>query len=602
MGRDPEPLLYGLEQPRSRLQYRILPLAVLALLVLFLLLARLFDLQLLQGQTYREKARNNRIHTQPILAPRGNVYDRNGKVLATNKESHSILFDPRRLSNSQIYQTLQTLAQYLDISYPDLRKQLDFENLQPVYLYHDLSSEELALVLEHKERLPGVEVSTSLERHYPVNELMVHFLGHMGQINAEELKQPEYRNYYPGTLIGKNGLERIYEPFLKGQDGKEIQEIHLRNSTAADEEASPPEVMAPVPGSHLQLTIDKDLQAYCYHLLAEHHVAGAIVVMDPNTGALRALASFPAYNPNLFNKGLTHQQWDRLQNDPLHPFLDRATNAYAPGSIFKIVTTLAGLGTGHLTPQRSFNSTGHLKVAGHIFYDWNHAGFGAVNIYQALAYSIDTVYYQLAQEMGMEPIRDYARRFGLGSETGIELPSEGKGIVPDPAWKKKYIKADWLPGDTVNASIGQGYVQMTPLQATRMVAAVATRGKLVVPHLVTSIGRQSDSHLEPRSDLKPQQIQGIPPENWRVVQQGLEDAVSYGTVHAMKMPDVHVAAKTGTAETVPGKANHAWVVAYAPAEQPRYAMTVFLEHGGSGGGRAAPLGRKVMDYLFGRKP
>lgn len=584
-------LIYdGLERNQPRLQFRILLLFVVALLVIGTLIGRLFYLQILQGQTYREKALNNRVRSTPLLAPRGNIVDAHGKVLATNKEAHAILFDPRKLANAQIYQTLQTLSEYLDEPYADLRERINFENPQPIYLYHDLDSRELALVLEHKERLPGVEISTSLERFYPVKELMVHFMGHMGFLTAEELNQPGYRNYYPGTLVGKNGLERTYEPFLKGTDGKEMVEIKpgdtpvRRNSPA-------------LPGQALSLTIDKDLQAHCYALLKAKGVAGAIVVMNPQTGGLLALASYPAYDPNLFNRGLSTKQWQALQNHPLHPFLDRSTNSYAPGSIFKIVTTLAALGTGHLTPERSFYSKGSLNVGGHIFHDWNRAGFGMVTIRQALAYSIDTVFYQLSLEMGIEPIRDYARRFGLGDPTGIDLPEEGHGIVPDQAWKQKYIHQPWQPGDTVNASIGQGYVQMTPIQAARMISAVANGGYLVMPHLVEAIGGHGQQ-LQPSAQFQPQLIPNIPAEHWAVVRQGLEQAVSYGTAKAMRLKSVHVAGKTGTAETVPGQPNHGWIVGYAPAEAPRYAVVVFLEHGRSGGGAAAPIGHKVFEYLF----
>lgn len=585
-------LLYdGLEKHQSSLQFRVLLLFGIALLVIGTLIGRLFYLQILQGASYRQKALNNRVHSSPILAPRGNIQDVQGKILATNKEAHALLFDPRRLTNAQIYQSLHTLAQYLDVPYQELRERIDFENPQPIYLYHDLDSRQLALVLEHKERLTGVEISTSLERYYPIQDTMTHFLGHMGFLNAEELKTPAYRHYYPGTLVGKNGLERLYEHVLKGTDGKAQLEIQAKKGGAVQHQ------LAAVPGQPLKLTIDKDLQAVCYKLLRARQLAGSIVVMDVETGALRALASYPAYDPNLFNRGLSTKQWNALQNHRLHPFLDRSTNSYAPGSIFKIVTTLAALGTGHLSAQRNFISRGSLSVGGHIFHDWNRAGFGNVNIYQALAQSIDTVFYELSLEMGIEPIRDYARRFGLGSPTGIDLPDEGKGIVPDQAWKKRYIGRDWLPGDTVNASIGQGYVQMTPIQATRMMAAVANGGKLVVPHLVEEIGIPGQQ-VKPHASLEPQLIEGIPPEHWKIVQDGLTQAVSYGTAKKMKLPHVTVAGKTGTAETIPGQPNHAWIVAYAPAENPRYAVTVFLEHGRSGGGQAAPVGHDVLAYLF----
>ncbi|PKL75543.1 MAG: penicillin-binding protein 2, partial [Candidatus Melainabacteria bacterium HGW-Melainabacteria-1] len=477
-------LLYdGLERHQPRLQFRILLLAVVALLVMGTLLGRLFWLQILQRDVYREKALNNRVRSSPLLAPRGNFLDQAGRILATNKEAHAIFFDPRRLSNAQIYQTLQTLSEYLGVPYTELRGRLDFETPRPVYLYHDLGSRELALILEHKERLPGVEISTSLERFYPAREQMAHFMGHMGYLNSEELKTPTYRNYYPGTLVGKNGLERSYEHVLRGADGKEMLEIRAEGEPIRRNQA-------PIPGNPVRLTIDKALQAHCYELLKRKGVAGSVVVMDVHSGALRALASYPAYDPNLFNRGLSQKQWSELQANRLHPFLDRSTNSYAPGSIFKVVTTLAALGTGHLTPQRNFISRGRFNVGGHIFYDWHRPGFGNVDIYKALAHSIDTVYYELSLEMGIEAIRDYSRKFALGEPTGIDLPDEGRGIVPDQAWKQRYIGQPWQPGDTVNASIGQGYVQMTPLQATRMIAAVANGGQLVVPHLVESLGSE----------------------------------------------------------------------------------------------------------------
>lgn len=585
-------MLYELNQHQTRLQFRLLWLALVAFAIFAALLGRLFYLQLIAGEQYRDKALNNRLRSEPILAPRGNIYDRQGRILATNKEAHALRFDPRKLSNPQIYQTLQLLSQYLESPYEALRSRIDFRYPQPVYLYHDLSPQELALVLEHRDRLPGIQIVTSLERYYPQKEQMAHFLGHMGQISPEDLQNPAYQNYVPGAQVGKGGLERLYEPFLKGLDGRESREVQLREGT----EEPLTQRTEPVPGHDLHLTIDKELQAFCYDLLKQQGVAGAIIVMEPRTGELLALVSYPAYDPNLFNKGLSQAQWETLQNNPLHPFLDRSTNAYAPGSIYKVVSTLAALGTGHLTPTRQFISRGSLRVSGHLFYDWNRQGFGQVDIHQALAHSIDTVYYELSQEMGMQAIEDYSYRFALGRPTGVDLPAEAKGLIPSPAWKQQRLRQPWMPGDAVNASIGQGFVQMTPLQAARMTAAVANGGYLVPPHLVHKIGSaQSLVPSRPAAVAVPD----IPPADWQTVRRGLEEAVSYGTAKALKMPQVRVAAKTGTAETIPGKKDHAWIIAYAPAESPRYALTVFLEHGGSGGGKAAPLGRKVFDYLLG---
>ncbi len=591
---DRDPLLEGLDTHRNQLQFRILLLVFVGGFVVFALLSRLFFLQVVEGAVYQEKARANRVRVEPVLAPRGTMLDRHSKILASNAEAHSIFFDPRRLSNAQIYKTLQSLSVYLNVPYDTLRERLDFENLQPAYLHHHLTPEELARVLEHRKELAGVEVTTSLERKYPDGNYLGHFIGHMGQISPKEMGLEAYEGYYPGTLIGKNGLERKYELFLKGIDGKKEKETRL------EDRAHPRQIdIPPVPGHRLQLTLDKELQRYAYEELKKTGLAGSIIVMNPHNGEILTLVSYPTVNPNLFNKGLTQKQWDELQADPLHPFLDRSINAYAPGSIFKIVTTLAGLGTGHLTPERKFQSNGYLMVAGHRFNDWNMSGFGEVDIDNALAYSIDTVFYELSLEMGIEPIRDYARLLGLGAKTGIDLPQEGVGIVPDKAWKRQKLDAQWLPGDSVNASIGQGYVQMTPLQATRMIAAVANGGKLVQPHLVKGMYAQGKGNKTRKYiQQEPVPIPGIPEAHWQVVREGLEGAVRYGTVKRLGVPGVTVAGKTGTAETIPGKPNHAWIVGYAPAEAPEYAITVFLEHGKSGGGNAAPLGGKILRYIF----
>lgn len=589
---DRDPLLEGLDTHRNPLQFRILLLVFVAAFILFALLSRLFFLQVVEGAVYQEKARSNRVHAQPLLAPRGTMYDRHSKILASNAEAHSIFFDPRRLSNTQIYKALQALSVYLNTPYKELRERLDFEHLQPVYLHHDLSPQELARVLEHRDQLPGIDIVSTLERQYPEGQYLGHFMGHMGQVSREELNSEAYASYYPGSLVGKSGLERQYEMFLKGNDGKQEQEITLDEEVDAQTTKIPP-----VPGHRLQLTLDKGLQKYAYDTLKASGLAGSIVVMDPHNGEVLALVSYPTVDPNLFNRGLTQKQWDALKKNPLHPFLDRSINAYAPGSIFKVVTTLAALGTGHLTADRSFVSNGFLKVAGHTFFDWNRAGFGTVNIDNALAHSIDTVFYELSLEMGIEPIRDYARLLGLGEKTGIDLPQEGVGIVPDKAWKDKYIGKPWMPGDSVNASIGQGYVQMTPLQATRMIAAVANGGQLVQPHLVKGIYGPKHQ-TQAYTYAPPQRIPGIPESHWAIVRKGLEGAVRYGTVKKLGVPGVTVAGKTGTAETIPGQPNHAWIVGYAPAESPRYAITVFLEHGKSGGGKAAPLGGKILRYIF----
>jgi penicillin-binding protein 2 len=576
----------------TRSHRRIILIFAAVLAVGLILLFRLFSLQILQHETLTQQARHNRTRARPVHAPRGAIYDRQSKILATNKLSHSLLFHPERLSTQQAYQTLQRLSSYLNLPYTDLLERVRFDSAEAIYLRHNLDSRALALISENQNRLPGIEIVTELERFYPENDLGAHVLGYMGQITAEELKQSRYQDYQPGSLIGKSGFERLYENYLKGTDGQSLQTLNSDANTAGDN--IPPRI-----GHSLKLTLDKDLQRHCFNLLKTRQQPGAILVMDSRTGAILSMVSYPSYNLNLFTAGLTQAEWKTLESTRYFPFLDRALNAYAPGSIFKMITALAALQEGHLRPEQTFISRGFLNVGGHIFHDWNRQGFGTVDIYEALAQSVDTVFYELALKMGIEPIRDYARKFDLPQITGIELPGEHKGLIPDPAWKQKFYKSDWLPGDSVNASIGQGFVQMTPLQATRMIAAIAHDGVLPRPHLLQEISTPDGQIVYQATPEKYQRpIEGIDTRYWQVIKRGLEEAVTYGTAKAMKLKHQRVAAKTGTAETIPGKATHAWIVAYAPAEAPRYALTVFLEHGGSGGGKAAPIAGQVLKYLF----
>lgn len=583
---------YDFDYYKARTHSRILLLFAAVLIVTLILIGRLFTLQILNHEEFRQKAARNRVRSVPILAPRGMIYDRNSKILATNKLSHSLLFHAARLSPQQAYQTLQRLSHYLDIPYEEMLTRVRFDSAEPIYLAHNLDSRDLALVTENQSRLAGIEVVTELERFYPEQELGAHILGYMGQITAEELKLPRYQNYRPGALVGKSGFERLYERQLKGVDGQLLYALDKTGKKSG-------EMIPPQAGHSLKLTLDKDLQKLCLKLLQAHGRAGAVVVMNSETGAVLAMVSYPSYNLNLFTAGLTQEEWKTLQNTRYFPFLDRTISPYPPGSIFKMITSLAALQEGYLRPEQTFYSRGFLNVGGHIFYDWNRTGFGIVNIYKALAHSIDTVFYELALKMGIEPIREYARRFALDQATGIELPGEHAGLIPDKSWKKKVYGVDWLPGDSVNASIGQGFIQMTPLQATRMTATLANRGQMPRPYLLQEIldnSGRSVYQAEPKKHLR--SVKGIDDRFWDVVQRGMEEAVSYGTAKAMKLKHHGVAGKTGTAETIPGKPTHAWVVAYAPVARPRYALTVFLEHGGSGGGKAAPLAQQILKYLL----
>lgn len=594
--RDSSPVQLDYQRYTTQSNQRVTLLVVATLAVVLLLSARLFYLQILQTDEFSQKAAENGVRVIPLTAPRGIIYDRHSKILATNKLSYALRLDPRRTTPIELNNTVQLLAPYVGKSPQELFKTISLApDSQPVYLRHQLDNQVLAQLNENLPKLPGVQIVTVMERFYPESDLAAHMMGYMGQITAEELKTPTYKKYPFDTQIGKAGLEKSYESWLRGKDGKDLMTINLQDGSKQMGKRQPP-----IAGHSLKLAIDKDLQLLSQQLLRVKKYNGAIVVMDVNTGGLHAMVSEPTYNPNIFNQGLSQDEWQQLQNAANHPFIDRSVTPYAPGSIFKIVTAAAASEKAYLNAGRTFVSRGYFNVGGHIFYDWHRGGFGAVNIYQALAHSIDTVFYEVSLEMGIERIKAYGDLFRINEKTGVELPHEASGQVPDAAWKQRVWKQPWQPGDTVNSSIGQGYVQMTPLQAVQMIAAVANGGKILKPHLVESI-------LDERGQII-RHIEGevmaqlnFSHDTWDILHKGLRGAVSYGTAKAMEVNGFPAAGKTGTAETHIPRRTHAWVVGYAPVNQPRYAVCVFLEHGGSGGGKAAPLAQEIFSYLSGQR-
>lgn len=585
----PERVPFAHRWYRTPTHPRVLWLVAVTTLCIFGLIGRLFYLQALKGPEFLKRAQENQMRGVPLMAARGTIYDRQNRILATNAIAYSLLFYPARVSEQALPGVLTQLGTHLKIPVSDLQRRLQFRtNGDPIYLAHNLPPETLALLLENRAKIPGFEITTSLNRSYPEGTLVPHILGHVGQVTAEELEKEAYKDYYPGVMIGKGGLEKRLETQLKGTDGRQFFTLNPKTRKREFLKDQPA-----IPGQSIRLTLDKELQRHCQQLLRQRNYRGAIVVMDVQDGSILAQVSEPGYDLNMFTRGLTQAEWNKLQQANTHPFMNRALSPYPPGSIFKMITTLAALGENYLTPSQTFISRGFLNVGGHIFHDWNRSGFGTVNIYNALAHSIDTVFYELSLKMGILPIKRYGEMFLLNQTTGIESAAESPGLLPDQAWKRKTLGQAWLPGDTVNSSIGQGFVQMTPLQAAMMTALIATRGHTPLPHLL-----EGPSRIAPTSS----ELATIPSAHWQIIQRGMEEAVSYGTAKALRVPGHMVAGKTGTAETSPGKPTHAWVVAYAPARAPRYAVSVFLEHGGSGGGKAAPIGQRVLDFLLNPQP
>jgi penicillin-binding protein 2 len=434
-------------------------------------------------------------------------------------------------------------------------------------------------------------------RSYPLAAAAAHALGRVGEISDRQLQLPEYEGLVPGALVGQAGLESQYNRSLMGRDGYRRVIVNSRGLEVNEAQRRPP-----VDGPALTLTLDSRLQAAMDKAFAGR--AGSAVALDPETGEILAMTSTPAYDPNEFTTGIEPAVWSRLTSNPETPLMNRVIQGtYAPGSTFKVVMATAALEEGVITPSTTFYCPGYLSVYNTVFRCAKASGHGVMDVHRAIAQSCNVFFYQVGIRLEIARIAAYAKRLGLGSVTGIDLPHEVSGLIPSPEWKMRVLKTPWYGGETVSVAIGQGQVSVTPLQMARVAAAIANGGKLVRPHLVKSVGGQAQA-IEPPRDL------GFKPETLAIVKSGMRAVVAEGTGWRARLAGVDVAGKTGSAQVV-AKSRlektptataiipHGWFVAFAPADKPRIALAVLVEHGGSGGEAAAPVAHDILAAYFG---
>jgi len=577
-------------QRKSRTVGRQFRPAVLLLVITALLLggigSRLAYLQLVQGERNRQLAENNRIRLLPKPPVRGNILDRNGKILADSRLSYSVFIWPLAKAGPNWDDTVKRLAEILELSAAAINRRVEAvpENSPSlVRIARGLTPEQVTAIEEYSYELTGVELDIEPVRDYPNGEVAAHILGYTGEITAEELAQDETGEYRLGDTIGRMGAEAAFEKQLRGEWGGQQVEVNgagrilriLGEKTAKS-------------GENVTLTLDLDLQKTAEAALGDR--IGAIVALDPNTGGVLAMASRPTFNPNIFSSRITPETWQKLQAKD-NPFVNRALRGFPPASTFKIVTATAGMESGKYPPNTVLNTYAYLNVAGVRFGEWNRAGFGPMGYVQALAWSSNTFFGQIGRGVGGEVLIDWARRYGFGTETTLELPAETSGLIADAAWKQERFDWGWSAGDTVNMSIGQGFTLATPLQVAVMFAVPANGGYRVNPHLLKTEGNNEQWRVS--MNLKSSTV--------NTLRQGLRAVVAGGTGTAVRVPSLPPAAgKSGTAEAPPGKA-HAWFGAYAPYDNPEIVVVAFAEHSGGGGGSvAAPMVRQVLETYFDR--
>lgn len=560
---------------------------LISLLLLGGIGSRLAYLQLVEGERNKELAENNRIRIIPRQPVRGTMFDRKGNILASSRLTHSAYIWPLAQKYESWNHTVELLARILDLPEAEIRDPVEAEGYNSptrIRVGRDLSQAQITAIQEYSAQLQGVDVDIEHVRNYPNNAVAAHILGYTGELNAEELEARRPMGYRLGDIVGQMGVEESLEELLRGEWGG--QQVEVDGSGQAVRVLGQKPAKA---GKDVILTIDLAVQKAAEAALGKRK--GAVVAINPENGAVLAMASYPTFDPNIFSGRITEQQWAQLQGEG-NPFVNRSLRGFPPASTFKVVTATAGMESGKYPPNTVLQTSAYLRVGGTAFGEWNRAGFGPMGYVQAMAWSSNTFHGQIGWGVGGEVLIDWARRYGFGRKTGIELNAEAEGLIADDAWKREQFDWEWTAGDTVNMSIGQGFTQATPLQVAVMFAVPANGGYLVKPHLLKNDEDQKEWRTS--MNLKPSTIE--------VLRNGLKAVVTGGTGGAVNTPGIPSAAgKSGTAEAPPGE-SHAWFGAYAPAENPEIVVVAFVEHSGGGGGKvAAPMVAKVLEAYFQNK-
>jgi len=591
------------------------------LLAFAILFARFFYLQVVQHDAYHSKAEENRISVVPIAPNRGLILDRNGVVLARNYSAYTLEISPGKVRDLEA--TIIALGEIVEIQAKDrarFKKLLaETRNAESLPIRTRLADDEVARFAANRFRFPGVDIRARLFRQYPQGETASHVIGYIGRLNERDQARLEElgveANYRGTDFIGKAGVEASYQQELHGTTGFEQVEIDAGGRGIRTLSRTPPQA-----GNNITLTLDIRLQQVVERAFGERR--GALVAIEPSTGALLAFVSRPGFDPNLFVDGIDAQSWYELNNSPDRPLNNRAiAGVYPPGSTFKPFMALAALETGKRTPKSAINDPGFFVFGERRFRDSKPGGHGHVDLYKSIVVSSDTFYYQLANDLGIDAIAGFMGRFGFGAPTGVDLNGEAKGVLPSPAWKRERFRKPeqqrWYAGETISIGIGQGYNAYTPIQLAQAVAALAANGALYRPRLVSHVDNLRTGE---RRHLEPQLVRdiGLRPENVEFVKRAMAGVNLEGTgARVFAGAQYTSGGKTGTAQVIGMKQNekydekkvaerhrdHSLFIAFAPLESPKIALAVLVENGGFGSRAAAPIARTALDfYLLGKLP
>ena len=578
-----------------------------------LLVLRLWYLQIIRGEDLLKRSENNRIRIREVKAMRGIIVDARGVVLVENRPSSDVAISLEDVKDLRgLVEKLEALYAKAGLTFP-----MDYETIRenrrpftPLRVDRNVSREKLALIETHSLELPGVGIDVMPVREYYYGESMAHVIGYIGEVSRDELERDRSAGYKSGDFIGKFGLEKALDPFIRGKAGGEQVEVNV-----VGRKVKTLGRVEPAQGYRVLLTIDSQLQKAAWAAMEGR--AGAVVALDPRDGSVLALVSRPGFDPNLFNRGVSADVWEKISSNPLHPMENRAiAGQYPPGSTYKLIVAAAALEEGIITPETTFNCPGHFDMGTRTFRCWKRHGHGRVNLHRAIVESCDVYFYNVGRLLGVDRLAEYARAFGLGSRTGVAMAGERRGLIPTKDWKLARFGIPWQPGETISISIGQGYNTATPIQLANAYAAVAGNGEFFTPRIVKRIETDDGEIIE---EFRPEKKAVLPVsrEHIQLLRKALWGVVNEpgGTGGQSRVAGRDVCGKTGTAQVIgmgegdDGSSypyeyrDHALFMSFAPRDNPEIVVAVVAEHSGHGGSVAAPVARKVLEaYFAGRKP
>jgi penicillin-binding protein 2 len=603
--------LNGYEPGQFKQRFKLL-FAVVSV-ALALLIIRMWYLQVIKGEELRQRSENNSVRLRKIKPMRGLIMDSARKVLVDNQPSFDLVFIPNQTRDiRQIVEKITDLYRERSLTFsssPSLTGRL--KPFVPVVLERNIGMEKLAVVETHAFELPGVVVEVTPVRQYLSGETTSLLIGFTGEVSREDLERDTTDQLAAGDITGKFGIEKFLNAYLRGRSGAEQVEVNVVGKAVRSLGRINAE-----PGDNVVLTIDSELQKTAWNALGNR--PGAVVALDPRSGAVLALVSAPSFDPNIFTGGISFDDWEALANDPRHPMENRAISGqYPPGSTYKPVVAAAALEEGLITPETTFFCNGAFKLGNRTFRCWQEKGHGHINLHRAIVESCDVFFYNLGKMLGVDRIATYARACGLGEPLGIDLPWEKGGLIPTKQWKLSRLKEPWQPGETISLAIGQGYNLVTPLQLANLYAALANGGSLYRPWLVKQIESPDGDVIK---EYGPEKSGALPfrPQTIAAINQALWGVVNEkgGTGYILRRKEEDVAGKTGTAQVIglpdedkAGKTkrgsaafrDHALFVCFAPYSHPEIAVAVILENAGHGGSAAAPVAKKLIDAYFAKK-